>query len=113
MLQYELLKIVLKIMDEFKEKIGLIVDFWTNDIILITKVKIEMWIQKFIILRSMFFEKNRTTSNEVSKSLMHWNFPYIYSQFNIALSSFINPFLVQDFIFLHGCFYQIYVEEVN
>jgi hypothetical protein len=45
-------------MDEFEEKNGLIVDFWNDDIMFVTKRKRKMWIQKNVILISKLKIKN-------------------------------------------------------
>jgi hypothetical protein len=39
-------EILIKIMDEFKKKNGLIVAFWNDDIMFVTHRKWKMWIQK-------------------------------------------------------------------
>jgi len=39
------MKILIKIMDEFYKKIGLIVHFWNDDIMFVTNWKWKMWIQ--------------------------------------------------------------------
>jgi len=47
-------------------------NFWNNDIVFVTR-KIYMWIQKNDIIISKL--KNSSTSDEVCKSKLHWNFP--------------------------------------
>jgi hypothetical protein len=42
----DLVKIILKIMDEFQEKNRFIVDFWNDDTMFVTHTKWKMWIQK-------------------------------------------------------------------
>jgi hypothetical protein len=46
MLQWKLLGIVLKNIDEYQENSGLITNFWTNDIKFIVDIKWKTWTQK-------------------------------------------------------------------
>jgi hypothetical protein len=54
------MKNLLKIMDEFSEKNGLIVGFWNDDIMFVTHRKWKLWIQKNVIVISKLKLKNRS-----------------------------------------------------
>jgi hypothetical protein len=53
-------------------------DFWNDNTTFLTHKKKEMWIQKICQSIVIFFQKNKTSSNEELISEMHWNFPNIY-----------------------------------
>ncbi len=70
--------IIIKFLDEFKEDYGLVMDFWNDNIMFVTKKKWKMWIQKIVKIVSKYKLKNKTTSNEEFISEVHWIFLNIY-----------------------------------
>jgi hypothetical protein len=64
------------------------------------KVKIDMWIQKNALIWFYLIKKNQMMHLRIK--CIEIFFKDFWKKFNILLSSFINPFLIQNLIFLHG-----------